>query len=66
MSPTMIFVVAAVVLNVLIYGGIVAVFFAEERRVDPGRPGARTEHDEKLPGSTGDSGSASDGRARAA
>ncbi|HYH72157.1 MAG TPA: hypothetical protein VD764_02990 [Nocardioides sp.] len=65
MSRTMIFVVAAVVLNVLIYGGIVAVFFAEERRVDPGRPGARTEHDEKLP-STGDNGSASDGRARAA
>ena len=66
MSSTIIFIVAAVVLNVLIYGGVVAVFSAEERRGDPPRTAVRTDHDERLPASRVDTSPIGDDRAEAA
>ncbi len=37
-STLMIFIVAAIVLNTIIYGGMMWLYVAEQRRVDPPRP----------------------------
>lgn len=45
MSPVAIFIIVAIVVNVITYGGITAMYLTDKRRVEP----RRTQHDARTP-----------------